>query len=121
MAGEKRSPSVEVEKEKKKKKKKRKDKEKEKRPERTRSDKEGTEDETGQERGQKKLRSLFSGTCLDPRMEERAKWLRRARKMGKKEGKKRKHSSSEGTSTESSTSEEDEQVETGEGLFAEKK
>ena len=121
VAGEKRSPSAEVEKEKKKKKKKKKEKEKEKRPEKAKSDKEDTEDELGQERGQKRLRSLFSGTCLDPRMEERAKLLRRARKMGKKEGKKRKRSSSEGSSSDSSTSEEDEEVETGEGLFAEKK
>lgn len=64
---------------------------------------------------------LFGVTCLDPRVEERAKLLKKARRLGKKDGRKRKHSSSEDTSSGSSTSEEEDLAETGEGLFAEKK
>ena len=47
--------------------------------------------------------------------------MKKARKLGKKEGRKRKHSSSEDSSSRSSTSEEEDMAELGEGLFAEKK
>ena len=122
VAGEKESPSGEEEKEKKKrKKKKKKAKEKEKKPDKGKSDKEGSEEEAIVDRGQKGLKSLFGGTCLDPRLEERSKLMRKARKLGKKEGRKRKHSSSDDSSSGSSTSEEEDLVETGEALFLEKK
>ena len=119
MVGEKESPSDEGEKEKKKKKKKAKDREKKlKEVEQVKDD---SGEEPLQEKGQKSLKTLFGGTCLDPRVEERSKLMRRARKLGKKEGKKRKHSSSEDSTSGSSSTEEDELAETGEGLFAEKK
>ena len=120
VAGEKESPSDEEEKEKKKRKKKKKAKEKEKKPDKGKSDKEGSE-EAVVDRGQKGLKSLFGGTCLDRRVEERSKLMRKARKLGKKEGRKRKHSSSDDSSSGSSTSEEEDLAETGEGLFSEKK
>ena len=103
VAGEKESPSGEEEKEKKKRKKKKKAKEKEKKADKGKSDKEGSEEEAVVDRGQKGLKSLFGGTCLDPRLEERSKLMRKARKLGKKEGRKRKHSSSDDSSSGSST------------------
>ena len=116
------SPSVEAVKEKKKKKKKKKkEKDKEKNEEKGKWNKGDSEEEPQLERGQKSLRSLFGGTCLDPRVDERAKLLRKARRLGKKEGKKRKRSSSEDSTSGSSTSEEEDLTETGEGRFAKKK
>lgn len=115
-----RGKAVGGEKEKKKKKKK-KAKDKEKKPDKARSDKEVSDEEALTDRGQKGLRSLFGGTCLDPWLEERSKLMKKARKLGKKEGRKRKHSSSEDSSSRSSTSEEEDMAELGEGLFAEKK
>ena len=121
VEGEKDSPSEGPDKAKKSRKKKKKAKDKEKKVEKTKSDKEGTEEEPLFERGQKALKSLFGGTCLDPRMEERSKLLKKARKLGKSDGRKRKRSSSEDSSPRSSSTEEDDIGETGEGLFAEKK
>ena len=121
VAGEKPSPSAEEEKGKKTKKKKKKLKEKEKKQAKDKSEKADSGDELLPERGQKSLKSLFGGTCLDPRFDDRSKLLRKARRLGKKEGKKRKRSSSYPSSTGSQTSEEEELDETGEGLFAEKK
>lgn len=120
MAGEKESPSSEEEKRKKKKKKK-KAKDAEKKAEMAKTAKEGTEDEAGFDKGQKPLKSLFGGTCLDPRVEERSKLLKKARRLGKRDSQKRKHASSDDSSSGSSTTEEEELTETGEGLFAEKK
>lgn len=119
--GEKASPSAEGEKEKKKKKKKKKVEAKEKKHVKEKSERGDSEEDALPERGQKSLRHLFGGTCLDPRVDERSKLLRKARRLGKKESKKRKHSSSDSSSSGSSTSEEEELAETGEGLFAEKK
>eukprot|EP00913_Durusdinium_trenchii_P018667 g17542.t1 len=121
MAGEKESPSSEEEKRKKKKKKKKKAKDAEKKAEMAKTAKEGTEDEAGFDKGQKPLKSLFGGTCLDPRVEERSKLLKKARRLGKRDSQKRKHASSDDSSSGSSTTEEEELTETGEGLFAEKK
>lgn len=121
VAGEKESPSVEDEKEKKKKKKKKRVKDAERKVEKDKAGKESSEEEGQLDRGQKSLKSLFGATCLDPRLGERSKLLRKARKLGKKGSRKRRHSSSEDSSSGSSTTEEEEMAETGEGLFAEKK
>ena len=123
-AREKKSPSQDSgEKKKKEKKKKKKAKGKEKkagksRPSRKEEDEDGESEQL--ERGQKPLSALYGNTCLDPDVEVRSKLLKRAKRFGGKESKKRKHSSSEEDSDSSSTSETDLE-EYGEGLFEERR
>ena len=123
-AGEKPSPSQGSEKKKKKdKKRKKKSKGKEKKTGKGRAGKkEDGEDEDSEqlERGQKSLSALYGNTCLDPDAEVRSKLLKRAKRFGSKESKKRKHSSSDDDSDSSETSE-SEMEEYGEGLFEERR
>ena len=121
VAGEAEPPSEESQKKVKKKKKKLKEKEKKlSKPSSKQEEIAGEQEAADLERGQKTLKAIFGGTCLDPEVSSRMKLLKRARRFSNKGSKKRKRSSEDdGSSSSSSSSSGDEEME--EGLFEERK
>ena len=74
------------------------------------------------ERGQKKVRSLFQGTGLDPDPTGRGKILKKAKRIGQKKKKKKKKSSSDGSGTGTTSSTEgSSDEEEGGGLYSSEK